>query len=157
MFVQLENLSIEADARYATEDELQFIDAYLRTFKLRLQIYNKLKTQELRIVEQVYSKMRSQDPSLLRYGSEDVSEKWKRDTLRVIRYVALTVLLDDMENLKTQFLIWYQTIMQAFGAERSCYATYEIMQQVVKSLLDVQEFALVTPVLELNRTMLGKK
>lgn len=157
MFVQLENLSIEADGRYATDEELQFIDAYLRSFKLRQQTYNKLKNLETKIVEQVYGKLRSQDPSLLRYGAEDVSEKWKRDSLRVIRYMALTVLIDDVDNLKNQLLIWFQTIMQAFGAERSCYATYEVMQQVIKSLLDAPEFALVAPILELNRTMLGKK
>ncbi len=101
--------------------------------------------------------MRSLDPSLLKNGSEDISDKWKRDTLRVMRYVALTVLIDDPEYLKSQFLIWFQTIMQAFNAERSCNATYDIMQQVVKQVLEPREAALVTPVLELSRSLLGRK
>jgi hypothetical protein len=157
MFVKLENLSVEADARYATDDELGFIDSYIQSFNMRQQIYLKLKSQEQKIVEQVQAKLKLMDPKLLQNGVEDVQDKWKRDTLRVLRYTALTVLIDDSENLKSQFLIWYQTIMQAFGAERSCNATYEVMQQVVKQVLEPQEAALVSPVLELNRSLLGKK
>jgi Phycobilisome protein len=157
MFVKLENLSKEADARYATDEELEFIEGYVQTFALRQQVYLKLKSLESKIVDGVYAKLRSQDPQLLENGGEDVSEKWKRDTFRVMRYVALTVLVDDAENLKSQFLIWYQTIMQAFGSERSCDATYNTMQQVIKQILDPQEFMLVAPVLELNRSLLGKK
>jgi len=157
MFVKLENLSVTADARYASDEELGFIDSYIKTFDLRKQTYLKLKSLESKIVEQVYTKLRSLDPTLLQNGAEDVSDKWKRDTVRVMRYVALTVLIDDSENLKDQFLTWYQTIMQAFSSERSCYATYDIMQQVVKHLLESQELALVSPVLELNRSLLGKK
>jgi len=157
MFVKLENLSIEADARYASDQELEFIEGYIKSFNTRKQIYLKLKSLEQKIVDQVYAKVRSQDPKLLQSGGEDVSEKWKRDTFRVLRYVALTVLIDDSENLKSQFLIWYQTIMQAFDSERSCEATYNTMQQVVKQVLDSQEVALVNPVLELNRSLLGKK
>jgi hypothetical protein len=157
MFVKLDKLSIEADARYASDDELEFINSYIGSFDLRKQTYLKLKSLEQKIVDQVYAKLRSQDPKLLQNAGEDVSEKWKRDTFRVLRYVALTVLIDDSENLKDQFLTWYQTIMQAFGSERSCEATYNTMQQVVKQVLDPQEVALINPVLELNRSLLGKK
>jgi len=157
MFVKLEKLSVEADARYATDEELQFIEGYVKSFDARKQIYLKLKSLEQKIVDQVYAKLRSQDPKFLQNGGEDVSEKWKRDTFRVLRYVALTVLIDDSENLKSQFLTWYQTIMQAFDSQRSCEATYNTMQQVVKQVLDPQEVALINPVLELNRSLLGKK
>lgn len=157
MFIKLENLSVAADARYASDEELAFIEGYVNSYDRRQQIYLKLKSLEQKIVEQVSTKLRSQDPKLLQYGTEDVSEKWKRDTLRVMRYVALTVLIDDSKNLEDQFLTWFQTIMQAFGAERSCDATYNMMQQTIKQLLDPAEAALVSPVLELNRSLLGKK
>jgi hypothetical protein len=157
MFVELERLSVEADARYASDDELDFINIYIQSFSIRRQTYLKLQALESEIIEQVYTKLRSLDPSLLKNGSEDISDKWKRDTLRVMRYVALTVLIDDPEYLKSQFLIWFQTIMQAFNAERSCNATYDIMQQVVKQVLEPREAALVTPVLELSRSLLGRK
>ena len=114
MFVELERFSVEADARYASDDELDFINIYIQSFNIRRQTYLKLQALESEIIGQVYTKLRSLDPSLLKNGSEDISDKWKRDTLRVMRYVALTVLIDDPEYLKSQFLIWFQTIMQAF-------------------------------------------
>lgn len=157
MFVELQKLSVEADARYASDDELDFINSYIQSFSTRSQTYLKLQALESKIIEQVYTKLRSLDPTLLQDGSEDISDKWKRDTLRVMRYVALTVLIDDPEHLKSQFLIWFQTIMQAFNAESSCHATYDIMQQVVKQVLEPQEAALVNPVLELTRSLLGKR
>ena len=157
MFVELERLSVEADARYASDDELDFINGYIQSFSIRRQTYLKLQALESEIIEQVYTKLRSLDPTLLQNGTEDISDKWKRDTLKVMRYVALTVLIDDPEYLKSQFLIWFQTVMQAFNAERRCHATYHIMQQVVKQVLEPQESALVIPVLELNRSLLGKK
>lgn len=157
MFVELERLSVEADARYASDDELDFINGYIQSFSLRRQTYLKLQALESEIIEQVYTRLRSLDPTLLQNGTEDISDKWKRDTLKVMRYVALTVLIDDPEYLKSQFLIWFQTVMQAFNAERSCHDTYHIMQQIVKQVLEPQEAALVNPVLELNRSLLGKK
>jgi hypothetical protein len=157
MFVELQRLSVEADARYASDDELDFINSYIQSFSIRRQTYLKLQALESEIIEQVYTKLRSLDPTLLQNGSEDISDKWKRDTLKVMRYVALTVLIDDPEYLKSQFLIWFQTVMQAFNAEGSCNATYDIMQQVVKQVLEPQEAALVNPVLELNKSLLGRK
>jgi hypothetical protein len=157
MFVELERLSVEADARYASDDELDFIYNYIQSFNIRNQTYLNLQVHESEIIDRVYTKLRSLDPNLLKNGSENISEKWRRDTSKVLKYVALTVLINDSEYLKSQLLIWFQTIMQAFNAERSCNATYDIMQQIVKQVLEPEEAALVSPILELNRSLLGNK
>ena len=157
MFVELERLSVEADSRYANDDELDFIYNYIQSFSIRNQTYLNLQVHESEIIDRVYTKLRSLDPNLLKNGSEDISEKWRRNTSKVLKYVALTVLINDSEYLKSQLLIWFQTIMQAFNAERSCNATYDIMQQIVKQVLEPEEAALVSPILELNRSLLGNK
>jgi len=155
MFIKLEKLSIEADGRYATDDELEFVSSYTKSFPARLQAYKKIHSLEQKIVEEVYTKLRSQEPKLLQVGTEDVGVKWKRDTFRVLRFAALTLLVDDLDYLKEQFLLWYQTIMQAFSAERSCNATYNLMQETIKKSLEPSEVVLLSPSLELTRTILG--
>jgi hypothetical protein len=155
MFIKLEKLSIEADGRYASDDELQFVVGYTQSFNARMQAYTKIHAAEHKIVEEVHTKMRSQDPKSLQAGNEDISAKWKRDTFRVMRFAALNVLLDDPDHLKEQFLFWYQTIMQAFSAERSCNLTYSLMQEIVKKFLEPSEVALLQPALELSRDYLG--
>ncbi|XHX79599.1 MAG: phycobilisome protein [Stenomitos frigidus ULC029] len=156
MLSQLEKLSLETDGRFATDEELAFVEAYAQSFSLRVQTYQTLQLVESAIVQQVEAKMRSIDPLLFQNGKDDVSAKWKRDTVRVLRYSAIAMLMDDPETLRERFLLWFQSIMKAFGAEKSCNATYEVMQQVVKQHLTPQQASVFCPILELNRVALGK-
>lgn len=155
MLSQIQRLSQTTEGRYATDEELRFLAEYARSFELRVQTYQKLQASEAAIVQQVLAKMRAIDPTLLRNGSEDVTAKWKRDTLRVLRYSAVAMLLDDSETLRERFLFWFQTIMRAFNAQKSCGVTYTVMQDVVKQVLTPNEANLILPILEVNRRMLG--
>ncbi len=155
MLSQMQQLVANVDGRYATDTELQFIRDYLSSFSLRLSTYAKMQSAEAMIVQQVYTRLQRSNANLLRYGNEDVSAKWKRDTIRVLRYSAIAVLLNDPDALQERFLLWFQTIMKAFGAQESCEATYQIMQDVVRQHLAPAEAALVCPILELTRTSLA--
>ncbi|MEB3337262.1 MAG: phycobilisome protein [Leptolyngbyaceae bacterium] len=155
MLSQLERLKSEIDGRYATDAELQFMVEYARSFNLRLHTYAKLQTVEAKIVQQVHAQLLKLDPALLKSGGEDVSAKWKRDTIRVLRYSAVALLLNDPDSLRDRLLFWMQTIMRAFGAQRSCDMTYRIMHEVVQQHLTATEASLFCPILELNRKLLG--
>lgn len=155
MLSQLQKLTQVADGRYATDEELRFVTDLALSFGVRLQTYQRLQVAESLIVQQVYARMRAKDPSLFSYGNDDVSAKWKRDTIRVLRYSAIAMLLNDPATLQERLLFWMQTIMKAFGAQRSCETTYEVMQEVVTSLLTPEQAALFCPVLMLNQQLLG--
>ncbi|NJR48982.1 MAG: phycobilisome protein [Leptolyngbyaceae cyanobacterium CSU_1_3] len=155
MLNQMQRLSLEAEGRYATDEELSFVTDYVRSFELRVQTYQRLQVCEATIMQQVQTKMRAIDPTLFRSGNEDITTKWKRDTLRVLRYSAAAMLLDDPDTLRERLLFWFQTIMRAFGAQRSCNVTYTIMQEVVKQHLTAEQASLFLPILEVNRRMLG--
>ena len=43
MFKQLTRLSIDADGRYATDDELKFLDDYLATVETRVSTYETIR------------------------------------------------------------------------------------------------------------------
>lgn len=155
MLSQLERLSLNAEGRYAADDELQFVSDYVQSFYLRVETYQKLQAAESAIVQQVQARIRAIDPNLLKNGNEDLSAKWKRDTVRVLRYSAVAMLLNDPDSLRDRLLVWMQTIMRAFGAQRSCDVTYQVMQDVVKQHLTPIQASLFCPILELNRRSLG--
>jgi hypothetical protein len=155
MLSQMQYLGQVVDGRYATDEELQFISDYLQSFDLRLNTYARLQVVEATIVQQVQTKLRSLDPALLQNGSEDVTAKWRRDTIRVLRYSAIAMLLNDADWLRDRLLYWMQTVMKAFGAQRSCDITYRVMQDVVRQHLTPAEARLFCPILELNRVLLG--
>ena len=155
MLSQLRQLSLEAEGRYASDTELQFMSDYVQSFDLRLQTYQKLQELETTLVQQAYAKLRSVDPSFFMQGQEDLSSKWKRDTLRIIRYVATAVLINDPDTMQSRFLLWFETLMRAFGAKRNCNATYQVMQALIKHHLTPPQASLVCPILELTRQVLG--
>lgn len=157
MLSKLQQLTSNADGRFASDNELQFIDDYVNSFNTRVNCYQQIKDAEKEIVETVLAKIQSSHPNLLLAKGEDMKKKWKQDTLRVLRHSAMTVLLDDSEQLRQQFLYWFQTIMQSFGAQESCDVTYRIMQDVVKDLLPRDISDLLCPILEINRNLLGSQ
>ncbi|MEN9221230.1 MAG: hypothetical protein Q6M04_02210 [Thermostichus sp. BF3_bins_97] len=155
MLTQLRELSIAADGRYLRDEEMQFMETYLASFELRLSAYRKLQDAEAQIIRDVEMKLRALDPYLLMRGVEDFSNKWKADTVRVLRLSALAMLLDDEQRYKDRFLYWFQTLMRAFRTQRSCEATYRFLQEVVANYLTREEVRLLKPILETNRTFLG--
>lgn len=157
MLSQLKHLSFEADGRYATDQELQFVNDYAQSFNLRLQTYQKLQTIESALVQQVYDKLKSHKALPLYFAGDDVSHKWKQDTIRVLRYSAIAMLMNDPETLQERFLLWFQTIMRSFGVQQNCDITYGIMQEIVKEHLTPTQANLFCPILEINRRYLGNK
>ncbi|TVQ20916.1 MAG: phycobilisome protein [Leptolyngbya sp. DLM2.Bin15] len=155
MLSQFNRLALDSDGRYANDLELRFIEDYLQSYQMRINIYKKLQDAEQTIVQQVYNKLKAQDPSLLIHKQQDMTVKWKRDTIRVLRYSAVTVLTDDTATFQERLLLWFQTIMRAFGAQRSCEMTYTVMQEVIQQHFTAEEYSYIAPVLDLNRTALG--
>lgn len=157
MLGQLADLSSTVDGRYATDAELKFITDYVESFDLRVQTYLKLQELESTLVQQAYVKVRSIEPTLFKIDQFDMSDKWKQDTVRVLRYVAVTVLMDDPDVLKERFLLWFCTIMKAFNAQRSCDITYRVLQAIVRQHLASAQAILVCSILELTRCTLGSE
>lgn len=155
MLSQLQKLSRDVDGRYATDEELEFVTEYLKRYSLRLETYQKVQAVEGAVVQQVYARMRSIDPTLFMRGKEDISQKWRIDTIRILRYSAIAMLLDDSDTLRERLLLWMQSIMKAFGAQRACRITYEIMQDVIKQHLTPNQANIFCPILEMNRRVLG--
>lgn len=149
-------LSCDIDGRYASDTELLSLMRYRQTFQLRLQTYLKLQELESTIIQQAYLKLRSMDSSFFRYGGADFSSKWRQDTIRVWRYIAVAVLLDDLDTLKERLLLWFQTIVRAFAVQTICEATYRILQELARQYLTPAQAQLVCPILEMSRCILGQ-
>ncbi|HZG37851.1 MAG TPA: phycobilisome protein [Nodosilinea sp.] len=156
MLTNVQALVQATDGRYATDQELMFFQQYLSTVSTRLRAYQKIQAAEPQIIAQVLTRLKAQKPDLFQVGGQDLAAKWQRDTVRIIRYSAIALLLDDPERFKESLLSWFQTIMRAFGAQESCKLTYTAMQEVVSQYLNAQELRLFLPILELSRVVLSE-
>ncbi|MBT9312918.1 globin family protein [Leptothoe kymatousa] len=156
MLSHIETLIREVDGRYATDNELLFMQNYLQTARLRFNAYQKIQKSERAIIQQVKQKLKATEPQLLRRGKADISAKWQRDTVRVLRFCAHAMLVADEEGLEESLLLWFQSIMRAFKAQQSCDITYKTMQDVVRQYLTPQEAELFCPILARARRLLGQ-
>jgi len=157
MLTQLQRLSVEVDGRYATPEELDFLKSYLETFKYRVSAYQKIKKNESVIIDQIQDKLQQVNPAIFIQGSVDFTSKWRLDTIRVLRYSAMALLIDDPDYLRERLLIWFATILQAFKVQDLTQLTYQLMSDVIESYLTPQENDLFLPLIKLNLTILCKK
>lgn len=156
MLSQIQTLVREVDGRYATDTELLFLQNYLHTARLRFSAYQKIQKAEVDIIKQVKQKLHAVDSQILRRGKVDLTAKWQRDTVRVLRYCAHALLVADEQGLEEHFLLWFQSIMRSFKAQHSCDVTYKVMQDVVRQYLTPQEAELFCPILAQARRLLGQ-
>ncbi|MEO6862998.1 MAG: phycobilisome protein [Microcoleus sp.] len=156
MLSQLARLSTEADGRYATAEELLFLKDYFQSLNHRMSAYKKIQASEKEIIRQVEAQMQSLDPSLFRRGTQDVTEKCHGDIVRVLRHSAAALLINDTERLRDRLLLWLQTILGAVQVRNTATVTYDVMKKVLKQYLTAEEVSLFFPILDINRTVLGK-
>ena len=156
MLSQLARLSTETDGRYATAEELQFLKDYFHSLNHRISAYKKIQASETEIMRQVEAQMQSLDPNLFRRGTQDVTQKCRGDIVQVLRHSAAAMLIDDTERLRDRLLLWLQTILGAVQVRNTATVTYDIMKKVLKQYLTVEERNLFFPILDNNRTLLGK-
>ena len=154
MLKQLERLSLSAEGRYATTQELQFIRDYISTVELRLSIYQKIRDNENEIVDRLQARMREIQPNIFQMNAKDRSDKCKHDCKIVLRNTIAAMLIDDLDRLREHILLWQRSIIKAFKEERIAAMVYKTMPEIIEQFLTPQEFGLIEPVLKLNQAVL---
>ncbi|WP_448527792.1 allophycocyanin [Parathermosynechococcus lividus] len=156
MLRQLEKLSLEADGRYATAAELQFLKNYLATAEQRISAYEKVRDAQETIIEQVDQQLCSPNPHIFRKGNQDYTAVCQRDRRSVLRLAAAAMLFADLDALRDGFLLWYRTIIKAFKDEKAARVTYQVLPTVVNQVLGAEEAPLMAPVMALTQSILGE-
>lgn len=155
MLKQLEQLSISAEGRYATARELEFLENYLPTVNLRISAYQKIRDAEDEIIDRLEAKMREKMPKIFQSGSGDLSPMYKRDTKRILRNAIAAMLIDDLDRLRENILLWQRTIIKAFKVKHIAAVAHTIMPEIIQQYLTPEEFTAIEPVLHLNQAILA--
>jgi hypothetical protein len=154
MLKQLAQVSVEADGRYATAQELQFLKDYLQSVDQRISTYESVRDAAEKVVHQVEMQKRAINPNLFQMGTKDVTDICRRDLTNVLRITTAAMLMDDLDRLRDALLLWYRTIVRAFGYQDYAEVTYQVLQDTVKSHLAPEEADLMLPALRLVHSIL---
>ena len=155
MLKKLERLSMTAEGRYATTQELKFIRDYISTIELRLSAYQKIRDRESEIIDRLQAMMREAQPDIFQMNSQNQSAKCKSDGRIVLRNTIAAMLIDDLDRLREHILVWQRSIIKAFKEEEIAAVVYTTMPKAIEQFLTPEEFALIKPVLQLNQAVLA--
>lgn len=155
MLNQLEQLSITAEGRYATAQELQPLKNYFPTVGVRLSAYQKIHEHEAEIIEQLRVKMIEKQPHIFNLVDRDVTALYVRDTMIVLRIAAAAMLVDDLDRVRENILLWQRTITKAFKVKHIAALAHSTMPEIVEQFLTPEEFTLIKPILMLNQAVLA--
>jgi hypothetical protein len=156
MLKQLAYLSLEADGRYATAEELEFLTVYLDSMEDRIRAYKKVRELEERILYRVDMAKRALPEDMFHLGSRDITWICRYDLTMVIRCIAAAMLFNDLDRLREGMLIWYETIVRAFAYKHCTIKTYQILQDVINEYLDPADAKLLMPGLQLTHSLLSQ-
>ena len=155
MLKQLSQLNIEADGRYATDQELQFLKNYLQSVEQRISAYEKIRDAEEEIMDQTKAQIDAQNPNLFNRDSQDLSSVWRRDVGIILRSSATAMLINDLDRLREGLLLWQRTIVNANKTLPISQATYDVLSEIIKQFLSAEEAELMMPVLQLDQSILS--
>jgi hypothetical protein len=154
MLTKLKRLSIDVDGRFASDQELQFLEDYLDSAPARIDLYEKLAHSYQAIDQQLEDTINAIEPNIYRRGDRDVSAICKRDRQYALRYLAMAMLWDDLELLKDDYLLWDQKVVRAFRDQRPVKITYQILTKILENCLNDSEKALMMPSVLLTQATL---
>lgn len=155
MLTQFSRLSIDADGRYASDSELQFLEDYFETVETRISTYEKIRDTAEEIIPRMEVEKKKRNPNAFKMAGKDVTERCQSDLHRGLRYAATTVLFSDLNYLRENPLLWYRSIVSSFGFLDDVDATYKIMPEIVGDYLTSEEMDLAVPVFQAYRSVLN--
>lgn len=155
MLTQLGRVSLEADGRFATETELQFLKDYLESADHRISAYEKIRDTEDQIMDQIEEQAFAQNARVFFKGMRDMYETCRRDRKQILKSLAAAMLVSDLDYLRDSTLLWSRTLIKAFQTQQPSQVTYQIMPAVVKQHLTEEEMQQVMPALQLSQALLS--
>lgn len=155
MLTQLKRLSLEAEGRYASDQELKFADDFLSSVDLRISTYRKLRDACDKIVDETQAKMLSMDSKVFTTSRGDVTQICRRDISIILKCTAAALLFNDSVSLKEGLLLWHLTIAKAYKVNQVGKMAFKVMPEVLEKYLSPEELRLVSPILSLDSAVLS--
>ncbi len=114
--------------RYMRDQELTVIEDYVRTFPVRVQAHNLLKTEQERLIASALREFGKTDSAIL----EQHRQLCVRDMRFVLTMIAHVIITDDVIRFRDS-LLWLQNIMRSVKHESYAAKGYKLLQSAIAS------------------------
>ena len=141
---RLDQTIAQLDGRYLSDTELSDLQGFVTSYELRLRTYNMLRerSDEL-ILNSLRQLMRSHRQIVQTQGNI-----CKRDMGFVLRYIALSILKDDMQDFMENFVLWMENVTKSLKKEESAVRAYQALRTVINAKMSDEMVQLIDPYLD---------
>lgn len=150
MYTEIAAIFDEAESRYLKADELGILGQYVSSLPQRLETYQCLRDQELSIMQQVADQLQIEMPQ------EPTAnlERSIKNALLVLRYCAMSTLLNDESFVKDRLLSWLSQVTQTYNSQKADTVLYRLLDQRLSQVFKPQQLSLLAPSLQLAKDAL---
>lgn len=155
MLKQLKQLVSDAEGRYATDAELQFLKDYLQSAETRISAYEKIRDDEETILDEIEADALSVQQDVFVIGNQNRQSTARRDSQYIIRHLAVSMLANDLERFRDGVLVWHRTIMNAQNFKQASRVTRNSEYRVLEQRLSEDEFKFAKSALVVSKSFLA--
>ncbi|WNZ22810.1 hypothetical protein HJG54_08045 [Leptolyngbya sp. NK1-12] len=150
MHPQLASIFDQAENRYLKVEELKLISQYVASMPERLDTYRNLRDRELEIMQAVVDQLQAALPE----ESEENLERCIKHALLMLRYCALSLLINDESLIQKRFLDWVGPLAQAYDTKTIDAKLYRLLNQQLAKMLTAKQMGYLSPGLALAQEAL---
>lgn len=140
----------EAENRYLKVDEIKLIGQYVASMPERLDTYRNLRDQEIEIMQAVVEQLQAEFPQ----ETEENLERCIKTALLMLRYCALSLLVNDETLVQHRFLDWAKPLNQAYETQVIDSKLYRLLNQQLSQSLSPKQMSYLSPSLSLAQDRL---
>lgn len=144
MHPEIRDLLYNAEIAYFQKDEIENFQNVIDSLKERLNVYKKLRDQEISIFQPIANQLISEFSD----ENSELIEHALKHWLAIFRYSAMAMLINDPAFLQHRLLEWLTNIIQAYQIEEIEIRLNELLLSKLKEILPKGQFSLIAPFLE---------
>ena len=145
MHPQLAAVLNEAENRYLKPEELKLLVQQVASMPERLDTYRNLRDRELEIVQAVADQLQAALPE----EPEENLERCLKNALLMLRYCALSLLINDEDLLERRFLSWVSPLAKVYDTKSVDAKLYRLLNQQLAKVLSAKQLSHLSPSLAL--------
>lgn len=152
MHPQINAIFDEAEKRYLKPEELEILNTYVDSLPKRMETYRRLRDMEVEIMQPVADQLQAALPN----ERQDDLERCLKNALLMLRYCAMSMLLNDDSFVQDRLLGWLEKSAQVYKTYSIDSMLYRLLNQRLSQTLTPQQLNLLKPPLALAQSSLLK-
>lgn len=153
MHPQIEAIFDQAESRYLNPEELSLINQYVSSLPDRLDTYRTIRDKEIEVMQWVADQLQAAMPQ----EKIETLERSIKNALLLLRYCAMSMLLNDEKFIQDRLLTWLRGTMSIYNTQAIDSTLYRLLNQRLAQTLNANQMNLLQPILAMAETTLLQK